>query len=116
MRLHLTVDTDGHLGCALTGGDTEAKVSAWDASEALAGLGAALDRLEAEGCGETFWQQAEGCYRWLFRRDGDKLRTAVLWSTGIVTGWEHVFWSECDYADCLSSCRGEISRVAAPAV
>ena len=116
MRLHLSIDAEGHLGCELTGGDTEARASAWDAGEALEDLRVALERLESEGCGESFWQQAEGCYRWLFRRDGDKLRTAVLWSTGIVTGWEHVFWSECDYEECVNACRGEIARAAAQAV
>ena len=31
----------------------------------------------------------------MFRRDGDRLTVAVMWSAGTVTGWQHVFRSEC---------------------
>jgi hypothetical protein len=45
--------------------------------------------------GECFWKEGGGEYRWVFRRDGESVRVAVLWSAGVMTGWEHVFWAEC---------------------
>ena len=33
----------------------------------------------------------------MFRRHGDRLTLVVLWSSGTLTGWQHVFRSECDF-------------------
>ena len=53
----------------------------------------------SHGCGECFWHEAAGDYRWLFRREGSTMRIVILWSIGTLTGWENRFWAECDAED-----------------
>jgi hypothetical protein len=59
-------------------------------------LADAVSSALAGGVGECFWEEACGGYRWVFRREQDRMRVAILWSSGTVTGWEHVFWSDCE--------------------
>lgn len=74
----------------------------------MADLKEAVESAVAHGFGECFWQEAAGEYRWLFRRDGTAMRVAVLWSIGVVTGWEHYFWAECDAAELGDAVRAAI--------
>src|ERR1017187_10225416 len=86
----------GLLQCTLTDGKVTATPSAStdDATEELLG---ALDAAARKGVGECFWPRAAGVYRWLIRREQNAARLVVLWSTGTMTGWESVFWGECDW-------------------
>jgi hypothetical protein len=59
-------------------------------------LATAIDAALGGGVGECFWEEACGDYRWVFRRESGKVRVAVMWSNGTLTGWAHVFWSETD--------------------
>lgn len=97
MVLSLATDRLGRLTCVMSEGGVEAAVSAFDGKAASTGLLEALDAAGSGGCGECFWSNAEGEYRWIFRRQGLRVRVAVLWCSGALTGWEHVFWSEDDY-------------------
>lgn len=96
MQVALCTDQFGRLTCDLADDRTAAVVTASDTEQAKAGLIAALDKLRDTGVAECYWHESMGEYRWVFRRDGDAVRVAVLWSTGTLTGWEHVFWTECE--------------------
>ncbi len=61
------------------------------------GLRAALEAVRAGGLGECLWLEPAGDYRWMFRRDDETLTVAVMWSAGTITGWQHVFRSECGF-------------------
>jgi hypothetical protein len=91
-------DQFGRVTCELADGQTNAVVTASDRPEAVAALADALDALAANGIGECFWHEAAGEYRWVFRRNGESVRIAVMWSSGTLSGWEHVFWTGCDMA------------------
>jgi hypothetical protein len=51
----------------------------------------------------------------MFRRAGEKVRIAVLWSAGTLTGWEHVFWPECDFEAFAGQVREEVRGIRAAA-
>ena len=89
----------GRLACRLEHGDARAVVTASNVEEALAEMRAAVESVQANGLGECFWKEGGGEYRWVFRRDGESVRVAVLWSAGVMTGWEHVFWAECPVSE-----------------
>lgn len=110
--MEITLASDGHgaLSCALSDGPQTATVTTSNQAAAAADLVEALEGVAATGYGECYWPHAAGEYRWMFRRDGEKVRVAVLWSTGTLTGWEHVFWSECDLEPFALRVREEIAR------
>ena len=107
--LSLATDRLGRLTCVMSDGGTEAAVSAFDGKAASSDLMEALDAADSGGCGECFWSNAEGEYRWIFRREGARVRIAVLWCSGALTGWEHVFWSEDDYETLVQRVRQALS-------
>jgi hypothetical protein len=110
MKLTLRVDELDRLICTLEDDGSSIVVTASN-HDALPGLISAVDDAEKVGMGECFWQEARGEYRWMLRRDGDNLRIAVLWSTGTLTGWEHLLWSECKLADFRDRIKTEASRL-----
>jgi len=104
MRLRLETDSYNRLICTFE--DTGRVATASHAGEAAGSLDAALREALASGLGECFWQEACGEYRWMLRRNGDRIRIAVMWSSGIVTGWENVHWEDCD----AGALAGELTR------
>jgi hypothetical protein len=110
VQVALCTDQFGRLTCDLADDETTAVVTASDTEQAKAGLIAALDRVRNAGIAECYWHESIGEYRWVFRREGDLLRVAVLWSAGTVTGWEHVFWSECNLDKFDRAVRTELGR------
>lgn len=110
MKVHFEVDQFGRLTCQLDP-DSPAMATASNGAEAAAGLLSALESVEANGLGECFWKEAAGEYRWVFRREGDQLRVAVMWSTGVVTGWEHVYWAERPMAASIEALRHGLASV-----
>ena len=115
VQLSMSSDEFGRLICSIGDGKSNAVVTAADLEEAASGLSAGLAALEDGGAGECRWPEGVGEYRWVFRRVDDQVRLAVLWSTGTMTGWEHVFWGETAYPDFLTAMRREVARVTAPA-
>jgi len=107
MAIGLSLDDEGHLRCDVGG----SLVTAYDAAASADALLGALDRVESQGAGDCFWHHATGQYRWAFRKENGTVRIAVMWSTGVVTGWEHVWWGEADWAAFSSEARGEIARI-----
>lgn len=94
MDLELHLVPGGGLECIVSHRGERAQFTCAGAAEALRALRSALDELTVQGCAECFWHVPAGSYRWLFRQDGDLLRVAVVYSVGVVTGWEHLFWAE----------------------
>lgn len=97
MEITITTDAAGHYLCTLDDGETRALVTASNVPQAGEDLLAALDDVRESGLGECPWEVPGGYYRWMFRRDGQRLTVVVLWSSGTITGWQHVFRGECDF-------------------
>jgi hypothetical protein len=114
MELSFEIDDRAHLICMLSDGGVEALVAAADgAAAADALLGAADSALGEDGYGECEWLVPGGEYRWMLKRDAARLTVAVMWSSGTVTGYQHVFRSECDSSWFAARVREESYRIAA---
>ena len=111
MRLAIAVDGLGRMVCTAQHEGSEAVITATDAGGAAVALSRAVEELADSSTSECYWPGETGDYRWVFRRIGDVVRIAILWSTGTLTGWEHVFWAECDCADFLQQAREQLSTV-----
>jgi hypothetical protein len=90
--LRLEFEGRGRLVATLTDDLGPVKVTAADGRAAALALLEAIDASASDdGYGECFWQEAQGMYWWMFRRLAMRLEIVVLWSSGTVTGWQHVF-------------------------
>jgi hypothetical protein len=96
MQLMLSGDSLGRVVGAIAHNGAQATVTGSDGFSAVADLRTAVESAVADGLGECFWQEAMVEYRWLFHREGNVMRIAILSSLGTLTGWEHLFWAECD--------------------
>lgn len=104
MKISLCVDEYERLICTVEDGAASVTVTAADPA-AAARLISAIDDAARNGTGECFWQEGGGEYRWMLRRDDDKLRVVVLWCSGTLTGWETVLWRDCDFETFRSQLR-----------
>ncbi len=104
-------NADGHLACTLVDEDATAMVVAADPIEAASDLESALADAREHGYGECVWQLTDGEYKWLFRRAGDRTDVVVMWSAGVVTGWQHVFRSETDATELEARIAQELARI-----
>lgn len=111
MVICFSTDQFGRVTCDVSNGAESAVVTASDRPQAIAGLSAAIDTLERNGIAECYWHEGAGEYRWVFRRAGSRVRVAIMWSTGTVTGWEHVFWTECELEPFVALLRKELDNV-----
>jgi hypothetical protein len=110
LALELQLDELGRVVANLTSGASRATVTSSAAAEAIAGLAAALDDTAREGCGECYWPEGGGDYRWLFRRKEQKVAVVVLWCSNPVTGWEHIFWTETAWEELEPTVRSALAR------
>lgn len=115
MQLSFGTDEFGRLTCALADGEDQATVTAANLAGAAGDLAAALRDTAADGCSECYWMEGGGEYRWVFRREGDKVRVVVLWSAGTLTGWVHIFSSECELDALTSQVQDGLDRLPTPA-
>lgn len=106
----MRLDELGRVIATLSCGTSTAAVTAANAAEAIADLAAAVEDTEREGCGECYWPEGGGDYRWLFRRNGGAVSVVVLWCVNPVTGWEHVFWAEMGWEEFLRVFRAAIAK------
>jgi len=111
MRFSLDTDEFGRLACRLEDEQEQRAVFGAEPQVALADLSAALDALERDGYGECFWPVSAGEYRWVFRREGEKLRLAVLWVRSVAIGFQHVYWGEVALEPFVARVREEIGRM-----
>ena len=72
-------------------GDVTTEVVTWQPAQSAADLLAAVDAAELDGYGECFWPEPTGQYWWMLKRVDRRLEVAVMWSSGVGTGWQHVF-------------------------
>ena len=114
MDLLFETDEYHRIICTLVDEAQAATVTASNVPEAAADLRDALESASGSGLGECFWQEQAGVYRWLFRRNGARVTVVVLWSTGVITGWEQVFRSECDLAWLTGRIGEELARRGRP--
>jgi len=92
MDLRLTVEAPDRLVVNLREGDDVATVTASPSAAGVRSLGRALDEAMVQGYGECFWPgMPGGQYWWVFRRREATLETAVMWTRGGASLWEHVF-------------------------
>jgi hypothetical protein len=113
VEFSFSTDQFGRLTCDVSNGPETAVVTASDRLRAITDLSTAIDALERNGIGECYWPEAAGEYRWVFRRIGERVRLAILWSTGTMTGWEHVFWVESHLELMINLLRTEMDNVPA---
>lgn len=94
--MDLAFRTDsGRLICELIDGTSQATVTAAGAAGAAADFAAAVREARDHDVAECFWHEVGGDYRWIFCRHGDTFDVAVMWCSGVITGWQHVFRAEC---------------------
>lgn len=115
MQLSLDSDEFGRLVCTLSDGQTQAKATASSLPDAAQDLMRAMDSTIDRGFGECYWAEATGDYRLVFRRFDERVQMVVLWSTGTLTGWEHIFRAECELAELAAQVRTEVGRIRVPA-
>jgi hypothetical protein len=94
--MDLSFRTDSaRLVCELNEADQHTTISAADGGEAANAFLTAVLAVADDRLAECFWHEAGGDYRWMFRREGDRVDVAVMWCAGVITGWQHVFRGEC---------------------
>ena len=111
MLLSITTDEAGRYVCDLADGPEHATVTASNVPEAGIDLLAALEDARDSGLGESLWSEQGGDYRWMFRRVGHQLTVAVMWCSGTVIGWQHVFRAECNFEAFVVQAREAMARV-----
>lgn len=108
MRFSLGLDDFGRLECVVGDAQEEHTVWAAEPGAALADLAAALDDVDITGTGECVWLLSGGEYRWVFRREKERVRLAVMFLHSVAVGYQHVYWGEHPLKETLSQCRAEI--------
>lgn len=91
MNISLTIDPPYRLVATLREGPVETVAEAANGPAAGRVLLEALEQARDTGYGECFWHEMTGQYWWMFRREAETVEVVVLWSSGAVTGWRHVF-------------------------
>jgi hypothetical protein len=111
MEFTLDADDLGRLVSTLSDASVAAMITASNMPAAGEDLASALEDARASGHGECLWREFRGEYRWILRRNADRLAIVVFWSTGTVTGWEYVFRAECDFAWFAGRVRADLDRL-----
>jgi hypothetical protein len=107
----LTITADGpRLVARLKEGPIEVEVVGWGATSIAAHLQGALDDAEVSGYGECFWPEPTGHYWWMFKREGQTLEVAVLWSRSSAVGWQGVFRATDEIGYVRDLVRDQLSR------
>lgn len=110
MKFAFESDPAGRLLCQLEDADGPHMIASAQAAPARAELTAALDDLESATSSECYWQDDACDYRWLFKRDGARLRLAILRLTGVCPGYQHVAWTEEDATPLIASIRDALTH------
>jgi hypothetical protein len=111
VRISVATDEFGGVVCTLADEKHSGTARASNAKEAMADLLGAVDNASNKGSGECFWLRESGQYRWLIRRhDQHTARMVVLWSAGTMTGWENVFWADCEWQPLEKALREGIAQ------
>jgi hypothetical protein len=111
VTLSIERDVSGGLICTLGDGEREVCVTAAAAREAAHDLRATLQEAEAGDLAECRWPVPGGEYRWMLRPGDGRITVVVLFSAGVVPGWQHVFREECDAAWLGDSVRAQLDAL-----
>jgi hypothetical protein len=91
MRIVLERPDARRLVAHLREGEKTVEVTGWQPEQASAGLLAALEAARRDGFGECQWLEPTGQYWWMLKREHERLEVVVMYSAGVVPGWQHVF-------------------------
>jgi hypothetical protein len=91
MNITMTMEEPARLVATLREGETETAAHGAHGKAAATELLRAIEEARTTGYGECFWHEVTGQYWWMFRREETRVEVVVLWSSGAVTGWQHVF-------------------------
>jgi hypothetical protein len=108
--IRIDIDGTGRITGHLREGAVETTVTSANSSAAAAALVSALEQAKAEGDSQCFWHEPTGQYWWMFRRQGALLEVVVLWSSGTVTGWQHVFRAADEVDHLIERVRDELAK------
>jgi len=111
MDISLSTEHPGRLIATLRESDEEAVVTAAHRMAAASALLDALEGAREDGYGECYWHEQTGQYWWLFRREETRLEVAVLWSSGAVTGWQHVFRAADEFSYFMERVQDELANL-----
>ncbi len=107
------IDGFGRLICTVQDDGPPIVVTSSHAEEARTQLLDALGEAEQDGYGECVWPEATGEYRWMFSRADDRLTVIAMWSSGTLTGWQHLLRTETDFRDFAARLREALASTAA---
>jgi hypothetical protein len=111
MKFAFQADPGDRLLCHLEDADGAHLISSAAAGSAQAELIAALEDLESSPSAECYWQDDACDYRWVFKREGEHLKLAILRLTGVCPGYQHVAWTEEESTPLLASIRTALQSV-----
>ena len=114
MQVTLSGDASGRVAATIAHNGAHATVTGLDSAVALAELHFAVEEALANGLGECYWHETLAEVRWLFRREGEIVRVAVIRSTGVVTGWEYCLWCECPVDEFAAAMHAAVEGFPAP--
>jgi hypothetical protein len=104
-------EAHGRMVCTIDDAGNHAVITAGDAVNASLELLAAVQDAEESGYGDCLWQEASGDYKWMLRRNGDTVTVAIMWSSGVVTGWQHVIRGDTSFGGFAEQVRGELATL-----
>ncbi len=113
MDVTAAIDEFGRLICTMQTDGRPVVVTAAHADQARADLLEAIGEAESDGYGECVWPEATGEYRWMLRRADDRLTVVAMWSSGTLTGWQHVLRTETDCQDFTGRLRAALASASA---
>lgn len=91
-------------------GDVETEIMSWEQAKAASDLLAAIESARQEHYGECLWLEPTGQYWWMLRCDDRRLEVAVMYSAGVVPGWQHVFRAVDEVGYLQDLVRAELAR------
>jgi hypothetical protein len=109
----MTRDDSGRVICTVRDAGNEATVTAADAVNASLELLAAIQDAEESEYGDCLWQEATGEYKWMLRRHEQTVTVAIMWSSGTLTGWQHVIRGDTNFKDFAEQVRTALAELPA---
>lgn len=113
MLIAMTRDSFGRIVCTIEDAGNTAVMTGADAINASLELLAAIQDAAESGYGDCLWQEATGDYKWMLRRNERILTVAIMWSSGVVTGWQHVLRADTDFDAFAEQVRAALGALAA---
>lgn len=110
MTFDFEAGPDGRLLCRVEDADGTHLIASSESAPAQAELIAAIEDLETGISSECYWRDDACDYRWLFRKEGERLKLAILRITGVCPGYQHVAWAEEDASELIFRLRSALTH------